>query len=615
MVDTSFGNYIKHRRPQRKGGRPVLNAKTWPTVHDPWRGTARTAFSLDYTKLYPVTEGDARGAAPQGRKGKLLEINCYDEHDNPKYGFDACIQRLSCYIQYREPVTEIPDMAGIENPYDKRNAHGKGEYIPRLKDPDNGNCIIIFENSESGSIFDTLIAARQDWESHWRRLPFVLAADSRDVSTDALMALECTRTIMSDLWRVVIENWEAFMDIASNHISILEDRIYDVPADESRAPELWANAQFNLKTERLIALHINVVNNIQTQLNEFRTGKTESNWIERAPENVQRISNLIQQDLVKRLANLNDLLYKSVEIRDSRHSLSLNLSLWRLSWITFNFLPLTFLSSFFGMNTDTFKRNPETKWYFAAAVPMMLLVLCGWYVFKHFLASQRQTPYSRGIYEGFFHDLAVAYPLLWSRVGPRKNTIKPRGFLERMKWWLILSWNDSKRTIYAGSSNGSAYDDLGVWSRFKRQLTRKWTAHLQSSNEYEIDEAAMALRDTSSNEVTELAQGARGVQAARHSTNVVGNGVAGHPRPNTNTRYGQLEQMVDFSQRPGSKGTIATAAATGGWRNSSMMVEEERPTWLFEYAGQYRLDAMPDGGQRDSFEQPLSRKQGVEEDQ
>ena len=503
-------------------------------------------------------------------------------------------------------------MAGIENPYDKPNAHGKGEYIPRLRDLDNGNCMIIFENSESGSIFDTLIAARQEWESRWRRLPFVLAAESRDVSTDALMALECTKTIISDLCRVVIENWEAFVDTASNHISILEDRIYDVPADESRAPELWANAQFNLKIERLIALHINVVNNIQTQLSEFRTGEAESNWIENAPEDVQRISNLIQQDLVKRLANLNDLLYKSVEIRDSRHSLSLNLSLWRLSWITFIFLPLTFLSTFFGMNTDTFKSNPEIKWYFIAAVPMMLLVLCGWYVFKHFLASQRQTPYSRGIYEGFFHDLAVAYPSLWSRVGPRKNTVKPKGFLERIKWWLTLRWNDSKKTIYAGSNIGSAYDDLGVWSRFKRQLTRKWTAHLQSSNEYEIDEAAIALQDASSNEVTELAQGTPGLQAARQSTDVVGNGLAGHTTSTTDTAYGQLAEMVDFSQRPGSKGTIGAAA--GAWRNSSTMVEEERPTWLFEYAGQHHFDAMPNEGKRDSIEQPLSPKQGIEED-
>ena len=40
----------------------------------------------------------------------------------------------------------------------------------------------------------------------------------------------------------------------------------------------------------------------------------------------------------------------------------LNESLWRLSWITFIFLPLTFITGIFGMNVDTFAHNPSIKW-------------------------------------------------------------------------------------------------------------------------------------------------------------------------------------------------------------------------------------------------------------
>lgn len=47
-------------------------------------------------------------------------------------------------------------------------------------------------------------------------------------------------------------------------------------------------------------------------------------------------------------------MYKSVSIRDARKSVELNTSLWRLSWITFILLPLTFLVGAFGMNVDTF---------------------------------------------------------------------------------------------------------------------------------------------------------------------------------------------------------------------------------------------------------------------
>jgi Mg2+ and Co2+ transporter CorA len=67
-------------------------------------------------------------------------------------------------------------------------------------------------------------------------------------------------------------------------------------------------------------------------------------------------------------------MYKSVSIRDSRQSLELNASLWRLSWITFIFLPLTFLVGFFGMNVNIFENYPSVKYYFITAVPLVSLL-------------------------------------------------------------------------------------------------------------------------------------------------------------------------------------------------------------------------------------------------
>jgi p-aminobenzoyl-glutamate transporter AbgT len=90
-------------------------------------------------------------------------------------------------------------------------------------------------------------------------------------------------------------------------------------------------------------------------------------------------------------------MYKSVSIRDSRLSLELNSSLWRLSWITFIFLPLTFLAGFFGMNVDTFKRSPPLKWYFIVAAPMMLLILGCWLVFRYLVPHQRGAGYHENI--------------------------------------------------------------------------------------------------------------------------------------------------------------------------------------------------------------------------
>lgn len=138
-----------------------------------------------------------------------------------------------------------------------------------------------------------------------------------------------------------------------------------------------------LKVERLVSIHVAVVKEMQTNLREFLSEpEVEDNWLDASPDDMEKIRDLVQEDLVKPTANLADLMYKSVEIRDSRHSLQLNTSMWRLSWvsrsrafipklgetsclivlyllkeamltpiitqITFVFLPLTFISSFFG---------------------------------------------------------------------------------------------------------------------------------------------------------------------------------------------------------------------------------------------------------------------------
>lgn len=43
------------------------------------------------------------------------------------------------------------------------------------------------------------------------------------------------------------------------------------------------------------------------------------------------------------------------------------------------------------MNVDIFQSDPDVKYYFASAVPLMAVVLVGWYIVKHALAKRRQT--------------------------------------------------------------------------------------------------------------------------------------------------------------------------------------------------------------------------------
>ena len=211
LVGTDFGKYVKYKRPERRGGKPFLSAKSWKTTHDPWRGISRTSFGLDYLKYYECPKSKMKSA---DEKDKMFELNHFDDEDQPKYGWDVYVQRLSCYIQHKEPAQDIPDY--LESPYrdseSKRNPH---RYVPDIESLDNGNTIIIFENSQSSSIEDTAIPARQQWESRWRRLPFYLAYESQDITNDDAMSLECMKIILQDIWKAIAENWEDLLDVCS----------------------------------------------------------------------------------------------------------------------------------------------------------------------------------------------------------------------------------------------------------------------------------------------------------------------------------------------------------------------------------------------------------------
>ena len=562
------------------------------------------------------------------------------------------IQRLACYVQHKEDAPSPPfDGAnGISNPYKVEPnsydvAKKERKNLPQLSSLDNENAIIIFENSQSGSFEDCLIPARSEWETHWRRLPFYLAYEARDVvGNDDLLGRQCARMVLDDVFRALVARWEILLDNCQTHLSILEDKIYEQPADETRAPELWRNSSLWLQIEKLTTAHMAVVRGMRVRLRELvadlvtstHAGSSNNNpnvdglslvndddWLEESPSDFDRIANTVEETLIKPTQALISLLYQSVSIRDSRLSLQLDTSMWRLSWITFIFLPLTFMVGFFGMNVDTFSSNPSIKWYFIVSVPVMLLVLGGWYITKHILARQRQTPYQRGIYESFFHDLAVSYPLLWSRVGPREYVV-PRTRMGKWKWWLIKRWTRPERTIKAGQSNAdtAAPDDLSRWSKCKRYLIRRWTNDITT---FQTRTADQELLDV--DEETDLEHGnvlADGMLGATEMLTVPGQPVASAALERLEQQKEQQRQQQEQRQHgdavkgegefalhaaaenppgfvspsirferalsplgpraasssPRGRRPASSGAGSSESRNSSVLVEEEDPTWI-----------------------------------
>ncbi len=157
LVSTDFGKYVKYKQPETRGGKSFLSAKSWKTTHDLWRGISRTYFRLDHLKHYECPKSRIE---KEDEKDKTFELNHYDENGQPRYGWGVYVQRPSCYIQHKEAVQDVPNY--LESLYKEENNNDNAHrYMPDLQLLDNVNTIIIFEDSQSGSIEDTAIVARQ----------------------------------------------------------------------------------------------------------------------------------------------------------------------------------------------------------------------------------------------------------------------------------------------------------------------------------------------------------------------------------------------------------------------------------------------------------------------
>ena len=82
-----------------------------------------------------------------------------------------------------------------------------------------------------------------------------------------------------------------------------------------------------LKVERQIAVHVAVVEEMQTNFSKFLSDvEVEDRSLEYGVGEIEKTNDLVQENVTKLTTGLADLMYKSVGMRDSRHSLQLSTS-------------------------------------------------------------------------------------------------------------------------------------------------------------------------------------------------------------------------------------------------------------------------------------------------
>jgi hypothetical protein len=119
VVGTAFGRWVRFDKPQLRAGKPVLNAKSFRCIKDPWRGVSRTGFVVDYLKSFKP--GVIKGYSNPATKGfKLMDLNHWDQDTGttPVHGYDVYVQRLSVYVQRSEGKIDLhPLDTELRNPY------------------------------------------------------------------------------------------------------------------------------------------------------------------------------------------------------------------------------------------------------------------------------------------------------------------------------------------------------------------------------------------------------------------------------------------------------------------------------------------------------------------
>ena len=316
----------------------------WTPQLDRANAITRTAFGLEYP-----TKRDMAGPGP-------VPINISRETpvDNDQ------LQRLSVYLQLRHPM-------------DHNLGNGKdhtGKVVSPMEYYLTENTMIIFHPTTNSSLSGELLPGDEPWHQ------LVEDVNSTKADADHPIALAVIRL----LFESVSSRWDDYILSMHKDIIALEEKIYHNPAEDAQSTALWNISRQILQAERLLTSHIQLLETIQARLAFLITFESQqsTDWLKQNIEEYQRLGTLIEEVLKKPNQHIIDLMYKSVSIRDARQSLDLSNSLWRLSWITFIFLPLTFLVGFFGMNVDIFQQYPSLKWYFVAVVPLMVFVLLAW---------------------------------------------------------------------------------------------------------------------------------------------------------------------------------------------------------------------------------------------
>lgn len=359
---------------QQKIKRLIWKAEMSRPRRDPSLQVKCAGFACDYLGLYEtLPRTDSAVSLPGfGEKSVILKLKHYDKDDDqPNHGYDLFTEQFSVYVQSVQAASP-PQTPSLREDIHLTNEDGRSADIigvdvrdkEKITGLEQGNAVIIFTDSANRAVDSTLLKARKAKENRWRKLADGLPRGVFDHSE----AVEWMDMVLKDVFDAMLTKWRRLSTTCAGHVGILEaegkstnepaivqadwQTVYQHPTDEKQATELWKSSAEWMAISRLMYLHRDVAREMRTRFCDLfpATDETDVKRLGSVPEDFEKLIEEWDREVVQRTAALSDFVFKTVAFRDSQDSLQFGLSMWRLSWITFIFLPLTFSVGLFGMS-------------------------------------------------------------------------------------------------------------------------------------------------------------------------------------------------------------------------------------------------------------------------
>ncbi|KAI0596714.1 cora-like Mg2+ transporter protein-domain-containing protein [Biscogniauxia sp. FL1348] len=280
--------------------------------------------------------------------------------------------------------------------------HRRWEYSVCVTVPSNGRT----DENEKFSIRWMVI----DETNHWRSPMYLTSLPHLWIPRNGTEFFQKFIEYLRKKWVVLCNDNQVHQDYVRERIFLDKSnnpRILDALLENGKR---WLKMRRSLNSDVTVARKFGLNHGIRHKETESSSKlfQTINEWSEDITERIDRL-----EESSKGLIQLE---FNLVSNNEARKSTTMSISMNRLSWITFVFLPLTFVSGIFGMNVDAFASNPPWGPYPLFATATLLITFMTWFIFKRNpnlqLSLERRLAWLLGLPEDPEYDSTEFYDFI-----------------------------------------------------------------------------------------------------------------------------------------------------------------------------------------------------------